>query len=186
MGWNEKKLEEKKKKRRQPLSCIMPSNLLPFVGGNVEKRWWIIYLSAAVVAMRGVEGADGQALVRTLAVENTVAAGADRPQRFRRKSLQSGLGALRLHDHRPLPVVPGTSLITARAQPRAHYVVRRPRPSSWQAPRYGRVLVLERVKRLVVELSHFEPRTSRRERNWGNLKRLLKGKCLAAKFFNFQ
>lgn len=66
----------------------MPSNLLPFVGGNVEKRWWwwwwrIIYLSAAVVAMRGVQGADGQALVRTLAVENTVAAGADRPQRFR-------------------------------------------------------------------------------------------------------
>lgn len=150
-GRERKPGRREKKKRRQPLSCIMPSNLLPFVGGNVEKRWWwwwrIIYLSAAVVAMRGVQGADGQALVRTLAVENTVAAGADRPQRFRWKSLQSGLGALRLHDHRPLPVVPGTSLITARAQPRTHYVVRRPRPSSWQAPRYGRVLVLKRVKR---------------------------------------
>lgn len=48
---------------------------------------WIIYLSAAVVAMGGVKGADGQALVRPLAVENTVAPRADRPQRFRWKSL---------------------------------------------------------------------------------------------------
>lgn len=48
---------------------------------------WIIYLSAAVVAMGGVKGADGQALVRPLAVENTVAPRADRSQRFRWKSL---------------------------------------------------------------------------------------------------
>ena len=104
-----------------------------------------------MVTMRGVEGADGQALVGALAVEDTVAAWTDGPQRFRWKSLQSSLRALRLDDQRPLSVVSWTTLITARAQPRAHYVVRCARSSSWKAACYRGVLVLNEDDRNGVE-----------------------------------
>ena len=104
-----------------------------------------------MVTMRGVEGADGQALVRAFAVEDTVASWTDGPQRLCWKSLQSSLRALRLDDQRPLSVVSWTTLITTGAQPRAHYVVRCARSSPWKAARYRGVLVLNEDDRNGIE-----------------------------------
>lgn len=99
----------------------------------------MVTVSGVQSGRRGDEG-----LIGALAVEDAVAAGADGSQGFRGQGLQPRLRALRLHDERPLTVLPRTPLITTRAQTgRADYVVREPGLPSRQAARQRRVLVLQ-------------------------------------------
>lgn len=79
-----------------------------------------------MVTVRGVQSGDGNArLIGALAIKDTVAARADRSQRFRRQCFQPRLRTLCLYNERSLAVMPWTTLITAGTQATgANYVVR--------------------------------------------------------------